>query len=201
MGLSPESIFIIVMGLLLCFAGWWLFRISIISMGLIVGASMGYALIILVLKTSQIPIPDSWAPWVIILVMIVFGLLGILLIKTIVKILLFIAGFLFGMVLIALYSGGQEVIMQPYSIRLLIEHLSIWSFASGLFFGILFVLFQKVFVIIYTCAVGAYLVMSYMEAPPMVFYGLLFIGTIVQFWMSRGSTVKDMKIAKAEKGG
>lgn len=200
MGLSLESIFIIVIGLLLCFAGWWLFRISTFSMGLILGASMGYTLAVLVLKTGQIPLPDSWAPWVIILVTIIFGLLGILLIKTIIKILLFIAGFLFGMVLIALYSGGQGATMQPYSIKLLIENLSIWSVALGLVFGILFVLFQKGFVIIYTCAVGAYLVTSYMEAPPMVFYGLLFIGTIVQFWMSKGSTVKNMKIAKAGKG-
>ena len=196
MDLNPESIAIIVAGVLLCFAGWHLFRFSRYIIGFILGASIGYALSVIALKTFEKPFPPSWEPWVVLVATVIFALLGILLLKVVIKTALFIAGFLFGNMLVAVYLGGMKVTAHSYSIEVLIQNISIWSIAAGLVCGILFVLFEKGFVILYTCAVGAYLVTIRMGAPPTVFYALLLVGSFAQLWMSRGSRVKDLQIAQ-----
>lgn len=198
MDISFESIAIIVTGVLLCFAGWHLFRFSRYIIGFIVGASTGYVLAVLTLKTFQKPFPPSWEPWVVLISTILFAVIGILLIKVVIKAVLFVAGFLFGNVLVAVYSGGMKAMPDTYSIQVLIDNVSVWSIGAGLICGILFIFFEKGFVILYTCAVGAYLVTTQMGAPPMVFYVMLSVGSVVQLWMSRGARVKNMQIAQEQ---
>jgi len=200
MQISPESIGIIVVGIVLCFAGWYLFRFSTHIIGFILGASIGYTLFTLALKILGKTLPVAWEPWAILGSAILFGLLGILFIKTAIKAVLFIAGFLFGMVVVSIYSGGVAGISHPYGIEFLINNLSIWSLASGLLFGILFILFEKGFIIVYTCAVGAYLITSQLGPKPMLFYGLLIIGGLVQFWMSKGVKVRNFQVTKSDAG-
>ena len=196
MNFTPENIPFMIAGLLLCFGGWWLFRASVFFMGLILGASFGYALAAFVVKAGLVDVPGSWLPWVIIVSMILFGLLGIWLIKKLLKVLLFIGGFLFGILISAFYAGIQVTPMQPDLILVLVKNLPLWSVALGIGFGILFVFFEKAFIILYTCAVGSYLIMSRTGAPVYLFYGLLVIGALVQFRVSKGTRVKDMKIIK-----
>ena len=198
MHISPESIGIIVAGILLCFAGWYLFRVSIHIIGFILGASIGYTLFTLALKTLGKILPVAWGPWAILGSAILFGLLGIFLIKTAVKAILFIAGFLFGMVIVSMYSGEVVAINHIHSIEFLIHNFSIWSLASGVLFGILFIIFEKGFIIVYTSAVGAYLLTSQMGLQPMVFYGLLIVGALIQFFISKGEKVKNLQITKSD---
>jgi len=193
-----SQIVTIVLGLMLCFAGWWLFRISIVITGFILGSGIGYIITSLMLKSFPIHIQDSWTAWGTILLTIFFGLMGILLMKSFIKILLFLAGFLFGIALVAIYSSGHTGILQPNSIRWLIETFSIWSVVSGLLCGTLFILFERGFVIMYTCAVGAYLLTGLFECPSMVFYVLLLVGFIVQMWMSKGSVRTRTEAGKVE---
>ena len=111
MNLNPESIAMIVAGVLLCFAGWHLFRFSRYIIGFIVGASTGYVLVVLALQTFQKPFPPSWEPWVVLISTILFALFGVLLIKVVIKAVLFIAGFLFGNMLVVVYTGGMKKVL------------------------------------------------------------------------------------------
>ena len=83
------------------------------------------------------------------------------------------------------------------AVKLIIENISIFSIVSGLVFGILFLLFEKGFVILFSSAVGAYLIISYVEGPQMAFYGLLLIGAMIQWWMSKRATTKGRWIVKS----
>jgi len=189
----------VVAGVLLCFAGWHLFRFSRYIIGFVVGASVGYALAVTALKTFQKPFPPSWEPWVVLASTLLFALFGVLLIKLVIKALLFVAGFVFGNLLVAIYSGSVKATTDAFNIQLLIDSLSIWSLGAGLFCGTLFIFFEKGFVILYSCAVGAYLVMAQLAAPPLLFYIMLIAGSIVQLWMSRGSGVKNMQVAPVDR--
>ncbi len=110
------------------------------------------------------------------------------------------AGLLFGVIMVSIFSGGTEGIAHPYEVETLMKNISIWSILSGLAFGILFILFEKGFVILYTSAVGAYLLMTQLNATPALFYGMFLIGTVVQLWMSKGKKVKNMQIIDAKTG-
>jgi len=185
---------------LLCFAGWHLFRFSRYIIGFVVGASVGYALAVTALQTFQKPFPPSWEPWVVLASTLLFALFGVILIKLVTKATLFAAGFVFGNLLTAVYSGSVKVTTSAFNVQLLIDNLSIWSVGAGLFCGILFIFFEKGFVILYSCAVGAYLVMAQLAGPPFLFYLMLIAGSIVQFWMSRGSGVKNMELNEIPDG-
>jgi len=194
--LNLESIAIIVAGVLLCFAGWHLFRFSRYIIGFILGASVGYTLAVTALTTFEKPFPPSWEPWVVLISTVLFAVFGVLLIKVVIKAVLFVAGFVFGNMLVAVYTGGVKMTAGTYNVQVLIDNVSVWSIGAGLVCGILFIFFEKGFVILYTCAVGAYLVTIRMGAPPTVFYALLLVGSFAQLWMSRGSRVKDLQIAQ-----
>ena len=187
MNLSIESIIMMVSGFFLCFAGWWLFRFSTLFAGFILGASAGYILAPVLLQSIPDLLPSTWKPWVIMSSAVIFGLAGILLLKSMVMMILFIAGFLFGMILMPHYFNGQEGITQAMDIELLFENISVWSVVSGLSWGILFVLLERWLLILLTCSVGAYLVRSTMNFPITVFYGLIVTGTVIQIWMSKAS--------------
>ena len=194
MQLTYESVMMIVAGGLLCFAGWHLFRLSIRILGLLLGANIGYALSSVFFKTVESPVPVSWEPWVVLFFTCLFAFLGIVFIKSMVKIVLFIGGFLFGVILAAVFTGGQMETLQPVGIQIFVDNLSIWSLLSGLIFGILFIYFEKGFVILYTCSLGAYLISSRLGAQPMIFTVAFAAGTAVQFWMSRGSRVRNLSV-------
>jgi len=195
LNLNPESIALLVAGVLLCFAGWNLFRFSRYIIGFIVGASVGYALAVTALNTLQKPFPPSWEPWVVLASTLLFAVFGVLLIKLVIKAVLFIAGFVFGNALLAVYTGGMKATASAFNLHLLLDNLSIWSLGAGLVCGVLFLFFEKGLVILYTCAVGAYLVMAQLTAPPLLFYVMLIAGSIIQLWMSRGSRAKNMQMS------
>ena len=196
MDLSPQSIFIIVIGILICIAGWQLFRISTKIIGFILGASIGYALAVLALAIIKIPVEPSWQPWIPVLSAILMGFFGIFFIKTVVKSILFIAGLFFGIVIFSIFTGVVSGTTYPFGIEMIIENISIWTITSGIVFGVLFIFFEKWFVILYTSAVGAYLIILQTQAPIVIFYGLIAIGTVIQFWMSKGGSVKGLRVAK-----
>jgi len=187
MNLSIESIIMMVSGFFLCFAGWRLFRVSTLFAGLILGASAGSILATVLLQSIPDLLPSTWKSWAIMSSAVIFGFAGILLLKSMVMMILFVAGFLFGMILMPLYFNGQEGITQAMGIELLFENISVWSVVSGLFWGILFVLFERWLLILLTCSVGAYFVRSTMNLPITVFYGLIVTGTVIQIWMSKAS--------------
>ena len=196
MKLNPESIAIVVAGALLCFAGWHLFRFSRYIIGFILGASVGHVLAVLALNVFKRPFPPSWEPWVVLVFIILFAFIGTLLLKLVIKAVLFIAGFLFGNLLVVVYTGNMEILAGAHNVQVMIDSVSLWSLGAGLVCGILFIFFEKAFVILYTCAVGAFLIMTRLAAPPMVFYGMLITGSLVQFRMSRGTKVKNLQISE-----
>ncbi len=192
----PESIGIIIAGILLCLAGWQLFRISVYIIGFVLGASIGYVISSFAVSMGGNAPAPTWAPWVIILVSLVTGIIGIFLIKAVVKIALFLAGLLFGVVLVSLFTGSFEGSAYSFGTEMFLRNISVWSLLAGLVFGILFMFFEKWFVILYTGAAGAYILMLHLDAPPLLFYAMLVAGTVVQLWMSRGKKVRNLQITR-----
>jgi hypothetical protein len=201
MNLTPYAITIIAIGALICLAGWQLFRISIKTIGFILGASMGYGIGVLGLKLLNIPFNPSFEPWIPILSALFVGLIGIIFIKTLVKSILFIAGLFLGLVVYSVFAGMAKGIVYPFGIELIIKHISIWAIVSGVVFGVLFVLFEKWFVILYTSAVGAYLIMSQIQGSGLLFYGMIAVGTVTQICISRNSKMKEMQATNGTAGG
>lgn len=189
-----------IIGALFCIAGWQLFNISVKIIGFILGASIGYALGVFALEVFEISLDPAFAPWVPFLTAILMGILGILLIKTFIKSILFIAGLFFGIVIYSICSGMALGTIQSFGLEMIINYISIWSLAVGVVFGILFIFFEKWFVILYTSAVGAYIIIIQLHAPSMIFYGLIIIGSVVQFWMSKGKRMKGLQTVQDHPG-
>jgi hypothetical protein len=197
---TPYAISMTVIGALICIAGWQLFNISVKIIGFILGASIGYALGVFALKIFETSFDPTFAPWAPYLTAILMGILGILLIKTLIKSILFIAGLFFGIVIYSIYSGMELGTIQSFGFEMIINHISIWSLAVGVVFGILFIFFEKWFVILYTSAVGAYIIIIQLHAPLIIFYGLIIIGSAVQFWMSKGKKMKGLQTVQGHPG-
>jgi len=197
MDLSPYTITITIIGALICVAGWYLFNISVKIIGFILGASMGYALGVLGEKAFEALLNPTFAPWVPFISAFLIGILGILLMKTLIKSILFIAGLFFGIMIYSLCSGLIAGNVNSLGIDIIIENISIWSLATGVAFGILFIFFEKWFVILYSSAVGAYLIMTQLNAPLILFYGLIIIGGTIQLWMSKGIKLRGLRAYKS----
>ncbi|MBN1848599.1 MAG: DUF4203 domain-containing protein [Deltaproteobacteria bacterium] len=197
MNISAPAIPIIVIGALICVAGWHLFNISVKIIGFILGASVGYALGVFVLKAFGTALSPTFSPWVPFLSAALMGIVGILLVKTLIKSILFIAGLFFGIVIYSLCSGLMTGNIHPFGMNIIIENISIWSLATGVAFGILFIFFEKWFVILYTSAVGAYLIMTQLHAPLIIFYGLMVLGGAIQLWMSKGAHIKGLQTTRS----
>lgn len=193
---SPCSITITVIGVIICTTGWLLFKVSTKIIGFILGASIGYGIAAFVLKFISTSLHPSLTHWLPFFCAILMGILGIFLIKTVVKLILFIAGLFFGITVFSIYSGTTSEMTYPFGIEMIIENISFWAIVSGAIFGILFILFEKWFVILYTSAVGAYLIMNQLRAPLMIFYGLIVAGAVIQFYLSKGRDIKEAVVAK-----
>ncbi len=196
MNLSPYSIVIIVIGIIICTAGWLLFRVSIKIIGFILGASIGYVIAVFGLEFISDSLHQSLDPWIPFLCAILMGFLGIFLIKTVIKLILFIAGLFFGIAVFSIYSSKTMGTIYPFGVEMITRNISLWAIISGFIFGILFIIFEKWFVILYTSAVGAYLIMNQLHVPWVIFYGLIVAGAIIQFFLSKGREIKESAVAK-----
>jgi hypothetical protein len=115
---------------------------------------MGYAIAVFILKFISASLLPPLAPWMPFLCAILMGFLGIFLIKTVVKSILFIAGLFFGIAIFSIYSVTTSGTIYPFGIEMIIRNISFWAIISGAIFGILFILFEKWFVILYTSGWG-----------------------------------------------
>jgi len=97
--------------------------------GFILGASMGYAIAVFILKFISASLRPSLALWMPFLCAILMGFLGIFLIKTVFKSILFIAGLFFGIAIFSIYSVTTSGTIYPFGIEMIIRNI---------FFGPLF---------------------------------------------------------------
>ena len=196
MNITPSSVVFIVVGLLLCLTGWYLFRFSIKLIGLVLGVNIGYSVAVFGVNNFGRTLPASYEFWIIIAVAIIFGVLGMLLIKIAVKAALFLSGFIFGAVLVSVFTGVGKLAVSPPDMGMVIENLSIWSLVSGAVFGILFLFFEKGLIILYTCSFGAFLIVTGLKLNPLFYYIITAAGAVVQFRISKGKRVKNMQLVQ-----
>jgi hypothetical protein len=194
MNITPESLVIIATGILLCLTGWHLFRAATWFVGILLGASLGYIIAVFALETANLSLPPTWGPLAVISVTVIFALFGSTAVRSLTKVVLFLAGFLFGVVAVAMFNGSFTGSVGKYGVEFLIDNFSVWSMVGGLAAGALFVFFEKSFVILYTSGVGAYLIAVSFEGNPQVFYIMLAIGTCTQLLISRGKIVNNLTI-------
>ena len=194
MNITPEALVIIITGILLCLTGWYLFRSVTWFIGILLGASLGYIMAVFVLQTTNFSFLPPWEPLVVLSVTIIFALLGGAAVRSLTKVVLFLAGFLFGVVAIAMFNGSFIGSVGTYGVEFLIDNFSVWSMISGLATGVLFVFFEKSVVILYTSGVGAYLIVVNFGGNSLVFCIMLAIGICSQFLMSREKGVNHLII-------
>lgn len=196
MQIGTETILILLAGTALCFAGWHLFRVSKYIIGFVIGGNIGYSLAQSLVVMLDKPELMSWAPWISVAGVALFGILGVFMVKAVVKLLLFVGGFMFGAGVVSVLTGGVQRVLQMHSFSLLIQDLSIWAIAVGAACGILFIFFEKGFVILYTAALGAYFATWPFGLNPIGFLVLTAAGALVQFRVSRGIRVSNLTIEK-----
>jgi hypothetical protein len=186
MEISAQSIALLVGGLVLCFAGGQLFNLSIRLMGFVLGASIGYVLSTTLLGVVPMEVAAQYRPWIILAASVFMGVIGITLIKTIVKAILFAAGAVFGLMVGAVFTGGGLPAEGHVNFNALMHGMTLWSLALAALCAVLFVMLESGFVIIYTSALGAYFIWSQFKVDAKFFYALSIVGAAVQFWAGRG---------------
>ncbi len=197
MEIPLESAVLLAAGLLIGAAGWPLFRISARVIGLILGAGTGYILALVLSRSLASHVPDSWESWGMLLVTVLFGVLGTVLIRFLVKTSLFVGGLLFGVLVVSAWQGTLSNVEDAGSLTTVVEHLSAWSLGAGILSGVVFVFFEKAFVILFTAAVGAALLTTPLNLPREGFYVVLLAGTMAQLWLSRGKRAERMEVVES----
>ena len=195
--MALSNIIIIAAGTLLCLTGWYLFRFSIKLIGLVLGVNFGYSAAVFGVNNFGSSLPAPYEFWIIIAAAIIFGFLGMLLIKIAVKAALFLSGFIFGAALVSVFTGAGKFADSLPDMEMIIENLSIWSLGSGAVFGILFLFFEKGLIILYTCSFGAFLIVTGLKLNSLFYYLITAVGAVVQFWLSKGKRVRNMQIVKS----
>jgi hypothetical protein len=184
--MTAQSIALLVGGLVLCFAGGQLFKLSIRLMGFVLGASIGYVISTALLGVVPVEVTASYKPWIILAASVFVGVVGITLIKTIVKAILFAAGAVFGLMVGAVVTGGGLPAGGQFNLNVFMHGLTLWSLALAVLCAVLFVMLESGFVIIYTSALGSYLIWSQFKVDSKFFYALSIVGAAVQFWKGNG---------------
>lgn len=196
MEINATTIMGFIAGILICLFGSHLFCASVYYLGFILGATVGYALSVAAMESLGHALPVNWRPLVILFAAILIGMLGAFLIRNLIKVFLFLGGFLFGMMVATLYSSARFGIIYPEALWTVFDNLSPISIVGGVLFGTLFLFFEKGFVILYTSSLGAYIIMIQLKGDPVVFYAALIIGALFQLRMNRGVKVKNMQVCQ-----
>jgi hypothetical protein len=184
--MTAQSIALLVGGLVLCFAGGQLFSLSVRMMGFVLGASIGYVFSTALLGVVPVEVTAQYKPWIILAASVFMGVVGITLIKTIVKAILFAAGAVFGLMVGSVFTGGGLPAEGQFNLNVFMHGLTLWSLALAVLCAVLFVMLESGFVIIYTSALGAFFIWSQFKVDSRFFYALAIVGAAVQFWMGRG---------------
>lgn len=192
---------IVAAGLIVCGGGWFLFRLSVRILGFIAGAWAGYLIYMLAAASFSFDPRFTGTPGIVSasVVVLFFGLLGAFAVRVVVKLVLFVSGVFFGLLMSSAAAGFPLSRFEIGSFEAVMAGIPLWAAVASLVFGVLFVVFERTFIILYTSASGAYLVSTVLGAPSYIFFALVASGALLQFRLSRGEDVKNLEIIPAEK--
>jgi hypothetical protein len=199
--INAVTLVLLAAGVVVCGGGWFLFRLSVRFVGFIAGAWVGYVLITLVsgvlpLGSMLSGIPGRVAAAVGI---VLFGIVGAVLVRGLVKVVIFVSGALLGLLISVSVTGFPLSRFGTESFQIVVTDIPLWAFATALILGVIFVLFERCFIILYTAASGAYLISTTLGVPVFVFFAFFAAGSFLQFRLSKGEQVKNLEIITAEK--
>lgn len=188
-------------GIVICGGGWFLFRLSVRILGFIAGAWAGYVLITLAADVFSMGslLAGAAGKVAAAVAIVLFGLLGAVLVRIMVKLVLFVSGTLFGLLISAAVMGFPLSRFEMGSFQTVVTEIPLWAVVAALIFGVLFMFFERGFIILYTAASGAYLISTALGAPSAIFFALLAAGSLLQYRLSRGQDVRNLEIITAEK--
>jgi hypothetical protein len=163
-----------------------MFRFSVFVVGFTVGTAAGYAIVASVLSKwgDKLPLAPQWHNWTIVLAALVLGTAAVFTMKGFIKVVQFAAGALFGITAYSMYMAIRAGGAPNISFDLIFHNISAWSAVAGLVMGVCFILLEKSLIILYTSAIGAYLVSMRLGQDMGIFYGLITTGTLFQFLKS-----------------
>jgi len=152
----------ILVGLIWCFAGYRVLRITLFLAGFILLYFVSFSLL------SSFPqVTDALAPWIIMSISAGIGLLGGILVVVVFKIGIFIMGFIFGAILAVVvisFTPLQGVINANIQSNVTIYVFFGSVVGLGVLVGILAIIFIKFIVVIVTACNGAFVIMSSIDA-------------------------------------
>lgn len=150
----------IIIGTLLVFGGWGLYRVGIRAVGFLIGALIGVALsyAIMLLLIHQHPSLEPYALWIILLTALLLGLLNARIFLKFYYLVIFIAGAIYGAMLKTQWLDQWEPAME-YMERLGVLGQSPWGeIIAALILGLLVLLLHKYVIILLTSILGSALI-------------------------------------------
>ncbi len=189
-----DSPALLISGIVLCFAGWFLFRVSIYFIALLLGTTVGYSLTVFIAAESGEKFIIANEIWLIAGLSLIFSIIAVILIKTLIKTIIFSGGFIFGALATSTVMGVYNKTIHSFNLHLILHNISIHAIVAGLIFGIIFIFFEKVFIVLYSVVVGALLIALSLDDNQYIFPAMILAGTAVQFALSRGRRVRNLKV-------
>ncbi|MBI1389138.1 MAG: hypothetical protein GC154_11890 [bacterium] len=185
---DPNFYYQLSLGVALFAFGWVLFRFGMNAVGFLLGFLFGYSFYNLL--QSILPVfemdPAQYMPdniYVIVLFSIVFGVIGVLLVKRMFRVMVFV-GVLAGLMYVLYTDESQMALLRGFFAQVgLLEPLdktlgNVWPAAFALLGALLFLYLEKHVVILLTACTGAYLIANALA--PILFLPLCFIGFFIQ---------------------
>jgi hypothetical protein len=164
-------------GVLMALAGYPIYRISLKMAGAVLGFYLGH---IIGRLLGDLFSSRAHAQWISIAMALLLALIGGSILREWIRILLFVAGFALGVMVVAVPSGAIGAEELPSVIPVLLDSLragDLLPLAAGLIGGVLGVLLERPIIILLTSLWGAILVKSIFPAPWVL--GAVLIGGVL----------------------
>jgi hypothetical protein len=163
-----------------------MFRFSVFVVGFTIGTAAGYSAAVFVLSRwgDKLPISPQWHNLTIIAMALLLGTVAVFTLKGLIKGVQFAAGALFGIMAYSIFMAIKAGGVPNISFDMISHNFSPWSAVAGLVMGVCFILLEKSLIILYTSAIGAYIVSMRLNQDVNIFYGLIATGALFQFLKS-----------------
>lgn len=195
MQLTPDTLIRLALGLGLFAFGWTLFRFGLNAAGFILGYVFGnsaYELLVTWLTRlhEMGVIDEKWLsylpqhPYAAFFAGCVFGVVGILLAKKMYQVMIFLGGLAGALYILYTDENQRALVEKLFTLIGVLQPIenalgNAWPAVLSLLIGLLFLLFQKQFIIVSTACMGAYIISDTIKIP-IVFLPLCFIGYLLQ---------------------
>ncbi|MBN2056153.1 DUF4203 domain-containing protein, partial [bacterium] len=175
--MNSDAVVLLVLGIVLAFLGYPVYRLSLKIAGFIMGFFVGLTVVHFI---DRYLVDLPYDTYCIAAGGLLLGLLGAMNMHRWVKVMLFVTGFSLGMVIARGSFAGQELfaaIPSLHQINAWVPGIDLLAILLAIVLGVVAILLEKFFIILFTSFWGARLISSHV-VNPYIFPAVLFIGIL-----------------------